>query len=78
MQELIGGILKKIRIKNNLNVEEVANKMAINYKTLMQYEKGVGLSIEKIEKLLKLYNFDIQIFFTIISVNMHSRKKLNS
>ncbi len=74
MQELIGGILKKIRIKNNLNVEEVANKMAINYKTLMQYEKGVGLSIEKIEKLLKLYNFDIQIFFAIISVNMHKCK----
>ncbi len=72
MQKRIGDELRALRIKNNLDLMEVADRLSINCKSLIQYEQGIGLSVEKLEQLLKFYHVDPFIFLKDISVNMHN------
>lgn len=72
MREAIGKELKIIRIRNNLKLEEVANKLNINKETLRRYENNSkGLSVERLEELLNFYGISKQIFFESLCVNMH-------
>lgn len=72
MLEAIGKELKFIRLRMNLDVAKVANDLEINQETIRRYERNAsGLSVEKLEKLLKYYNFDIENFFRNVCENMH-------
>lgn len=73
MLESIGKELKIIRIRNNLKLEDVADKLNINRETLRRYENNsTGLSVERLEELLDFYDVDKQIFFENVCVNMHN------
>lgn len=75
MREAIGTELKISRIRNNMTMQEVADKMGFNIETLRRYESNSsGLSIEKLEKLLLLYNENIDIFFDNVCENMHKNQ----
>lgn len=68
--------LKIIRIRNNLELEEVAQKIGINRETLRRYEKeSSGLSVERLEELLNFYNVDKAIFFENVCANIHKEKE---
>lgn len=72
MLEAIGKELKVIRIRQDLSLEEVAKGLNINKETLRRYENNAtGLSLEKLEKLLKFYNINTTIFFKNVCENMH-------
>lgn len=77
MQEAIGTELKISRIRNNMTMQEVADKMGFNIETLRRYENNSsGLSIEKLEKLLLFYNENIDIFFDNVCENMHKVQEI--
>ena len=77
MQEAIGTELKISRIRNNMTMQEVADKMGFNIETLRRYENNSsGLSIEKLEKLLLFYNENIDIFFDNVCENMHKTQEI--
>lgn len=77
MREAIGTELKISRIRNNMTMQEVADKMGFNIETLRRYESNSsGLSIEKLEKLLLLYNENIDIFFDNVCENMHKNQEI--
>ena len=76
MQEAIGTELKISRIRNNMTMQEVSEKMGFNIETLRRYENNSsGLSIEKLEKLLLFYNENIDIFFDNVCENMHKNQE---
>lgn len=71
MQESIGKELKIIRIRKNLTIEEVATALNLNAETIRRYENnGSGLSVERLESLLELYDTDKYIFFKNVCENM--------
>ena len=75
MLNSIGKELKVIRIRNNLKIEEVADKLNINRETLRRYEKSsIGLSVERLEKLLNFYKVDKFIFFENVCADLHNKK----
>ena len=77
MREAIGTELKISLIRNNMTMQEAADKMRFNIETLRRYENNSsGLSIEKLEKLLLLYNENINIFFDNVCENMHKKSKI--
>ena len=77
MQESIGKELKIIRIRKNLTIEEVATALNLNAETIRRYENnGSGLSVERLESLLELYETDKYIFFKNVCDNMHDNNWL--
>lgn len=75
MQNSIGKELKIMRIRQNLSLEEVADKLHINRETLRRYENGaIGLSVERLEELLTFYKTDALIFFENVCANMHQEE----
>lgn len=72
MINAIGKELKILRIRNDLSIENVANKLGLSYETIRRYENGaVDMSIERLEKLLTFYKVDKILFFNNICANMH-------
>lgn len=64
--------LKSLREKRDLKVSDVAKALETCDETIRRYESGnYTLTIEKIEKLLKLYNVDPSIFFRNVCEEMH-------
>lgn len=75
MQEAIGKELKFERIRNNLELEDVANFFNCSKETLRRYEKNSsGLSVERLEEILDYYNVDKAIFFRNVCENMHKNE----
>lgn len=76
MIEAIGKELKITRLRLNLSLEDVANKIDVNRETIRRYETNSnGLSVERLEELLNLYNIDKNIFFANVCEYMHKTKK---
>ena len=72
MLEAIGKELKIIRIRKNLDISDVANKLNCHVETIKRWEKSSkGLSLEKLEELLDFYNIDKVIFFNEVCEDMH-------
>lgn len=72
MKEYIANELKLIRIKKNIKLNDAADLLHINSETLRRYEKNSnGLSVERLEEILKIYNVKSDIFFSNVCENMH-------
>ena len=72
MLESIGKELKIVRIRNDLKLEEVADKLNFNRETLRRYENNAsGLSVERLEELLNFYKVDKSNFFASVCANIH-------
>lgn len=72
MLKAIGKELEIIRIRKNLGRETVAKDLNIHSETLRRYENNSnGLSVERLEELLKYYNVDRSIFFKNLCEYMH-------
>ena len=71
MLEAIGKELKIVRIRNDLKLEEVADKLEFNRETLRRYENNAsGLSVERLEELLNFYKVDKANFFANVCAYM--------
>lgn len=75
MKYLRSGIakeLKKLRIENDYTQEDVSIKSGVNIGTIVRYEQGtVTANLDKLSKILKIYNMDLHIFFKLIYENMY-------
>lgn len=72
MLEAIAKELKSTRIKSGLSMLKVANDNNFNIETLRRYEtNSSGMSVERLENLLKYYKADVNIFFRNICEYMH-------
>lgn len=77
MLEAIGKELKITRIRNDLDIDKVANDFNLNKETLRRYENNAsGLSVERLESLLDYYKVNKSIFFQNVCENMHIFDKL--
>ena len=75
MLEAIGKELEIIRIRKNLGRDIVSKDLNIHPETLRRYENNSnGLSVERLEELLRYYNVDRSIFFKNICEYMHEEK----
>lgn len=73
MLEAIAKELKSTRIKLGFSMTKVSDDNEFNVETLRRYETNCsGLSVERLEKLLKYYNADKDIFFRNICEYMHN------
>lgn len=76
MLEAIGKELKIIRIRNDMSLDEVAEKINVNRETLRRYENNSsGLSVERLEELLNYYNVEKSIFFANVCEYMHEKER---
>ena len=64
--------LKKLREKNKLSFQQLANKLdnIVSRQTLCHYETGDSkVRMYMLEKLAKIYNITIEEIFTMITAN---------
>lgn len=77
MKNLRSGIakeLKKLRIDNDYTQEDVSSKSGVNIGTIVRYEQGtVTANLDKLQRILKIYNIDLYIFFKLIYENMYKQ-----
>ncbi|MCI8460991.1 MAG: helix-turn-helix transcriptional regulator [Bacilli bacterium] len=72
MKKAIGNELKLTRLRNDLSLDDVAEAFDVNKETIRRYEKNsIGLTVERLEKLLNFYKCDKNIFFANICEYMH-------
>lgn len=75
MLDAIAKELKSTRIKNGLTMSEVAKDNNFSIETLRRYETNTsGMSVERLEKLLRYYRADVDIFFRNICEYMYKIK----
>lgn len=70
IKEEIGKTIKKIRLDHSDKIEELALKSGVATSTLSRYENGKNMKIETLEKILKPYNVELDIFFEEIVAKM--------
>lgn len=59
-KDRLGLILKKYRIKNNMTLEYVADKLNITHKSVQLWEQGKNeIKLSKLIAISKLYNISI-------------------
>ncbi|MBK2401650.1 helix-turn-helix domain-containing protein [Erysipelothrix sp. strain 2 (EsS2-6-Brazil)] len=59
-KDRLGLILKKYRIKNNMTLEYVADKLNITHKSVQFWEQGKNeIKLSKLIAISKLYNISI-------------------
>ncbi|MBO7078396.1 MAG: helix-turn-helix transcriptional regulator [Bacilli bacterium] len=64
--------LKVERIKKDLKVRDVAKKLGTSEQLIRRYESGnQRISLEIIEKLLRIYGVDPKVFFANICTNFY-------
>lgn len=75
MLEAIGKELKISRIRNDLTLKEVAEKLDVSIETIRRYESDSnGLSVERLEELLNYYNIKKSIFFENVCAYIHDKE----
>ena len=75
MQEAIAIEMKKTRMRNLFKREDIAKKLNVSAETIRRYETDCsGLTVEKMEKLLNIYNVDRLIFFTNVCAYIHNKE----
>ena len=73
-REMISAELRSIRAFKHLSIESVANATNVNKDTISRYENNLtSMQIDVLEKLLKFYEIDFNIFFTNIYANKHKK-----
>ena len=69
-RDLIASELRSIRAKKDISLETVATESGVNKDTMCRYENNtVSMQIDILDKLLKYYKVDFDIFFTNIYAN---------
>ena len=72
----IGKELKKLRIENDYTQLDVSVKSGINIGTVVRYEQGTVVArLDKLSEILKIYNINLNIFFSNCYENMYRKRK---
>lgn len=66
----MGKELKKLRVQNELTLEEAAEKSKVYSTTISKYERGEIKDFNVFSKLLIFYNVNYCIFFDKVYANM--------
>ena len=75
-REIVADSLRSIRAKLGYNIEYVAEKSGVNKDTISRYENAnVSQQVDKLEKILNVYNVDFSIFFSKIYANLQNDRE---
>ena len=73
-RELIAEELRGMRAKKQLTLEAIAMKTTLDKMTISRYENNsVSMQIDILEKILKAYEIDFNIFFKNIYANKQKK-----
>lgn len=63
----LGKKIKLLRLINNFSQKELADKLGVVFQQINKYESGEqNISSEKLFRISKIFNIDIQFFFKTI------------
>lgn len=65
-KDYVGNQIKKIRIRNNLDIKTFATQLNVSAKTVMAWEKGKNTpGLKTIVNMCNLYHLSLDEFFPI-------------
>lgn len=77
-KENVAAELRSLRGKSNMKQKEVAEKAGIDTMTIVRYENNnVSMQLDMLEKIVKVYNVKIDIFFDNVYANMQKQRNEN-
>lgn len=72
LKNKISAELRKYRAEKGYNQSELSKLAGVNIGTIVRYEKGtVVQNLDKLSKILSVYNIKLDIFFKTIYENMY-------
>lgn len=72
LKNKISAELRKNRAEKGYNQSELSKLAGVNIGTIVRYEKGtVVQNLDKLSKILSVYNIKLDIFFKTIYENMY-------
>lgn len=72
-KDYVSAELRSLRAEHNYKQKDVANKANIDVMTIVRYENNsTSMQLDMIEKILSVYDINLEIFFNNISAKMHN------
>lgn len=72
LKNKISSELRKYRAEKGYNQSKLSKLAGVNIGTIVRYEKGtVVQNLDKLSKILSVYNIQLDIFFKTIYENMY-------
>ena len=73
-KDYVSAELRSLRAEHNYKQKDVANKANVDVMTIVRYENNsTSMQLDMIEKILSVYNVNLEKFFKIISAKMHNK-----
>jgi len=73
-KDYVSAELRSLRAEHNYKQKDVANKANVDVMTIVRYENNsTSMQLDMIEKILSVYNVNLEKFFKIISAKMQNK-----
>lgn len=75
-RNIVASALRSTRAELHLSLEEVSKRTKLNISTISRYENGtVSQQIDILEKILKIYGIEMDVFFSKKYANVQNLLK---
>ena len=72
-KDYVSAELRSLRAEHNYKQKDVANKANIDVMTIVRYENNsTSMQLDMIEKILSVYDINLENFFSSISAKMQN------
>jgi len=73
-KDYVSAELRSLRAEHNYKQKDVASKANVDVMTIVRYENNsTSMQLDMIEKILSVYNVNLENFFKIISAKMQNK-----
>lgn len=73
-KDYVSAELRSLRAEHNYKQKDVANKANVDVMTIVRYENNsTSMQLNMIEKILSVYNVNLENFFKIISAKIQNK-----
>lgn len=73
-KDYVSAELRSLRAEHNYKQKDVANKANVDVMTIVRYENNsTSMQLDMIEKILSVYNVNLENFFKIISAKRQNK-----
>jgi transcriptional regulator with XRE-family HTH domain len=73
-KDYVSAELRSLRAEHNYKQKDVANKANVDVMTIVRYENNsTSMQLDMIEKILSVYNVNLEKFFKIISAKIQNK-----
>lgn len=75
----VSSVLRSIRAEKGMTQQEVAEKTGLDVMTIGRYENDPNtIVLEKLDKLLSVYQLDCYYFFNLVNAKKHSKERVET